>query len=1191
MMYLKLLQFEWSYQIRKPIFYLFMAFFAFSGWLAGGIGSGAGQNTFANSPYWMSYYMGFSSLIVVFASMFFCVYAMLRDRQHQMEALIFSTSIKKMPFFFSRFFGAYFTTLLIASSFLLGFALAPFMTNIAPERFNSFQFTHYLWIWLIFVVPNAFICTSVLFIVSAISRSAIATYITAILLYGLYFLASIFLNSPLLAQATPASPETLAFAAVMDPLGLSAFFEQTQYWTAHQKNQQLVALSGHFLWNRILWLAIACLLLLATYQLFSFRALNRKVKKRGSQDQYTTPKSVKTQPLVVLNMNWKWTLNTLVRQTKLELQSIFKGLPFLGIIIIWTFIVSTEIYSRINGGGQYNNDIYPTTELMLWLIKEPFSVLGIILVMFYSGELMWKSHQYKFHEILGASPISNAVSFTSKYLAIATVPALLILTSIANAIVFQLSKSYFHVEWGLYLSMFIDPGLQILLVTLVALFIQSIATNKYIGTLFTAFILLAFSPIFSQHIGLHHPLMRFSFLPKLTYSDMTGFQNIPAFQAFALYWLALLAVLSILSFKLWQRGKSSTFFERLRLLKKTWSIPEKVWTTCFFVAFIALGAYIYYHMNVAVDYTSPDQQLAHRAQYERKYKKYESIPRLAVTAIKTEVAIFPKQQKANILADYTLTNQHEFPVDSIFVSERDVLTKLHIPNSTLIFHDTTIGVYLFQLNEALLPHQSIQVHFELDQGGKGFPNSLLIVKNGTYIPQAYIEPLFYYTEHFEIYANQERKKRGLPYKKREAASGDHLHHEETWDAVDVDFETIISTAHDQTAIATGNLINQWEKEGRRYFHYKLNGKTKRNMCYFSANYQQKVEHYRGINIELYYHPTHAYNISHILELTKASLDYCIAHFGPYTQDHIRIAEIPNHWPFGGQAMAGTISMTERGMYLVDLRNKPKIDLVARRVIHEVAHQWWGHTVTPKAIDGAAVLNESLCKYTEVVLLEKLFGIAMVRELSDFSIHQYFSGRGRSNEPEVPLYLARRQAYLPYHKGYTTMLALKEALGEDRMNQALGNLVKQFGKNSSNRCTTLDLMHELYQVADSSQYSLIDDWMKRIISYDLSIAHVNYQKLPNGKYQINAQLMAQRFEYAADGEKQNIEINESIPIGVFTKHPSEMGKHEKPLLMTAAKINHAQQSFSCVVDQLPAYIGIDPYFTRIDANRLDNLKSL
>src|SRR5690606_2589739 len=106
------------------------------------------------------------------------------------------------------------------------------------------------WTWLIFIIPNVFFCTTLIFAVTSLTKNALSTYVSAIFIYALYWVCSLFLNSPLMANAVPASPQGLAVAALADPFGISAFFEQTQFWTPLQKNTELVSFSGNFMWNR-----------------------------------------------------------------------------------------------------------------------------------------------------------------------------------------------------------------------------------------------------------------------------------------------------------------------------------------------------------------------------------------------------------------------------------------------------------------------------------------------------------------------------------------------------------------------------------------------------------------------------------------------------------------------------------------------------------------------------------------------------------------------------------------------------------------------------------------------------------------------------------------------------------------------------------------------------------------------------
>jgi len=65
----------------------------------------------------------------------------------------------------------------------------------------------------------------------------------------LYIIASIFGNSPLIAGSQTSAPEAMSLFAKLDPLGMAAFFEQTKYWTAQQRNTLQLSLSGNFLFT------------------------------------------------------------------------------------------------------------------------------------------------------------------------------------------------------------------------------------------------------------------------------------------------------------------------------------------------------------------------------------------------------------------------------------------------------------------------------------------------------------------------------------------------------------------------------------------------------------------------------------------------------------------------------------------------------------------------------------------------------------------------------------------------------------------------------------------------------------------------------------------------------------------------------------------------------------------------------
>ncbi|NQY31430.1 MAG: hypothetical protein HRT69_18435, partial [Flavobacteriaceae bacterium] len=452
------------------------------------------------------------------------------------------------------------------------------------------------------------------------------------------------------------------------------------------------------------------------------------------------------------------------------------------------------------------------------------------------------------------------------------------------------------------------------------------------------------------------------------------------------------------------------------------------------------------------------------------------------------------------------------------------------------------------------------------------------------------EPILGYTTGLEITNRIERQKRNLPERVEEDNSDSHIILED-FKFEKVNFETIISTSSDQTAISSGRLIKEWSVNNRNYFHYKCSEKIMPEVGYFSAKYKTKKTIYKGISIEQYYDPNHDFNVEDIEISIKQTLDYCQENFGAYAFDHLRIAEVPAHWPFGGFAHPGVISMVEDRLYLSDVSNDETFNVVAKRVIHEVAHQWWGHTLSAKPVAGGSLFVEGFAKYTEAVVLEKMYGKRALYTLSENARSRYFTGRSFDGDIEPPVYKVEGQGHIAYGKALTVMLALRDLIGEKQVNAVLKTITDRHRSVNKMDANTIELLEEIYKITPTEQHILVDDWFKRVITYDLGIEESSYTELANGTYEITVKVKARRFETLDSGETKQISIDEPIKIGVFTTHPSAVKDDSSILFYTSNQFNKEMTEIKIIVKEKPRYISIDPFGTRSDENLVDNLMKM
>ncbi len=1187
-MLLQLLRFEVLYQSKQRALLIFALLFFFFGFFIGSRGQAPAQVNF-NSAYQITNSVTIFSLGSLFIVMFFAISGAIRDKKHQMEGLIFSTSVQKNYFFWSRFIGVFFFSVLGFSLFLPGFIAGLSIADLDSSRIAPFSLQSYIWPFLVIVIPNIFICTSLIFSVSILSKSNLATYASAVLIYVLYFAIAFYSNSPILVSSVSASPEAIAMAAMTDPFAGATFFEHTQFWTPYDKNNLTFSFSRFYVWNRALWMGLSCMIIAMTYRFFSFRKASKKIK--GNQTITKAPLETKPYFSVATRINataqWRafWSL------FMIDMKSIFKSLPFLVIILTLLATSVYEVYARIFEGGPYGDSLYPFTNVLIEIVMELVPILSLILIVFYSGELIWRARDKKMDSILNTTATLNWVFFLSKLITLVLVPMFLIASVIFVCIGFQLAKGYYNPDIVQYISLFYYYGASMLVYCMVAIFIQSVANNKFLGMGITGLVLLLLGSSLSSFIGVEHPMLRIGDMPIPMYSNMAGYsKQASAFHIYTLYWISFGITLSVLSFKLWKRSSigTSNFLESFRF--KKWKLWEIVGLFVSLILFIGSGIVLFNEVTMKNRYVNSNERMDYAEEYERKFKVYDSIPRLHYFDMKTEVDIYPNELKYSVSADYVLINKNEVPVTHIFITERKSLSEITLENAEIILKDTVFGTYLFKFTKPILPNEKTGIHYSFIKQSSPFKVDKSILKNGTYIRHDEFEPALGYSHSMEISNAHERQKRGLSKQEVEPEGDAHLYSKEAR-LGNVTYETIVSTNHNQIALAAGNLIKDWEENDRYYYQYRFPNKNIPSLAYISGKYELKKSIYKDISIEHYYHPNHDMNHLTIDNSTKATLEYCMTNFGNYPYNHLRIAEIPSFHSFGGAAHPGLISMVEDNLYLIDIKNTGTFDLVSKRTVHEVSHQWWGMILKAKNVEGSGFLVEGFAKYTEGVVLEKMYGKGALWQLNQASNDRYFGGRAFASEKEVPLYLTDGQNYLNYGKSGLVMLSIRDLVGEDKLNHVLRILTEKHAQSQEFEVHTLEFLDELYKITPEKHHTLIDEWMKQIVRYDLSIGNSSYKRLDNGTYEITMEVKAKRYRTIANGEEKEIVINEPIQIGLFKKHPKDLGKNDTPIYLEQHNLKDSSTILRIQVDVLPDVISVDPFLTRPDRVVSDNLERL
>src|SRR5690606_34423307 len=164
---------------------------------------------------------------------------------------------------------------------------------------------------------------------------------------------------------------------------------------------------------------------------------------------------------------------------------------------------------------------------------------------------------------------------------------------------------------------------------------------------------------------------------------------------------------------------------------------------------------------------------------------------------------------------------------------------------------------------------------------------------------------------------QTRREYDLPERERMPNHADTLARMTQYVDTDADwvtFEATVSTSPDQLAVAPGSLMKEWEENGRKYFHYKLFKPVLNFYSFISARYEVEKDSWTSpeggqVDVEIYYHPGHEYNVPRMLNSIKNSLTYYSKNFSPYPHQQARIIEFPRYASFA-QAFPGTMPYSE-----------------------------------------------------------------------------------------------------------------------------------------------------------------------------------------------------------------------------------------------------------------------------------------
>ena len=1178
---------EIRYATRQPMLYIFlsmMALLVFGATASDNIMiGGAVGNVFKNAPHVITQ---FTVIMTIFGLLMATAYfntAALKDHNSQFNEILFSTPLSKAGYFFGRFFGALIlSTIPMLGVFLgvfLGAILGPALGWVDTDRFGPYFLETFVNNYLLFILPNMFFAGAIVFALATRWKSTVISFVGALVIIIGYIVAGTLMSD--------IDNETVG--ALTDTFGIRAYGLHAKYFTPIEKNTISPAFGGILLLNRLIWISVGAFILGLSYFSFSFQEKNKKVKAQKDEKKEESALRVKPQIQAVFSSGSGWIQFKSFFYT--NFLSIAKSATFK---VLFLFSLIILIANLFGGFEAYGLQSYPVTYKMMDLISGASGIFIIIILVFFSGELVWRDRDSKIHEVIDATPHASTISLSAKVLSLITLTSLLNLFFVFCAVIYQLLMGFTRIELHVYLIDFLLSTFPVYVVwSGVMIMIQVILNNKYVGYFVSILILFLWSLIMVA-LDLQSNMLSIGAGPSVMYSDMNGFgAGVNGRLWFNLYWFLFSFICIIVASAMWSRGTSSSIIERAKYANLKLNKPTKALTAVLVLAFIGVGGFVYYNTQVLNPYKTSDQLEALTAAFEKKYKHYEGLPMPKVQAVKYDISIFPETRSVHVKADILYKNETAVPIDTLhFNIDKNWNPTFEIPNCELVFEDEEMGWMKFAVSPPLMPGDSVVAHIKTAYIPKGFENEVSntsVVENGTFLNNFQIIPSLGYDPNSELSDKNTRKKYGLAEKDRmpeleancnEACQSNYLSNGR---ADYVMIETTISTAGDQIAVSPGTLVKQWEENGRNYFHYKLDHPAQNFYSFISARFEVARKKWNGIDLEVYYDAKHEVNVQMMLAAVERSLVYYTENFGPYYQKQCRIIEFPRYASFA-QAFPGTMPYSESIGFVTNLEDEEGNNIIDAVIAHEMAHQWWAHQVVGANMQGGTMMSESFAEYSSLMTMKKMNDDPMkMREFLKYNHNRYLSGRSQEVDKEVPLYKVENQPHIHYGKGSLILFALQDYIGEEKVNLAMRNYLDEFKHVGPPYSTSLDFMKHLEpQVPDSLKY-LITDWFEEITLYDNRIKEADYKVLENGKYELTLKIESTKIKADTMGNETKVPMNDWIDIGVLDTEEKNLVYRKR------VKINQPEMTFILELDSLPAKAAIDPRRLLIDRVFDDNIK--
>ena len=1005
-----------------------------------------------------------------------------KDIEYKTAETIYTFPIDEKTFFIGKFLAAFIVNLIVTSAFVFGMFLLPYSGIGRPEDFGSPPLLQMVHGYFVLLLPNIFMLTAACFIPMVLTKNLYSSYL------GILFITMLFM----IFEGVSHTSTNIGLIEILDPFTYVYVAETLDTIPIHLKNTAFLPLTTTFFINKGLWLSLSFIGLFWAYNKFSFSYFIEKTSTKQNTPFNPNLKSaavaVKTNvliPNVQLLYTTKEYLSKFLRLAKLEFINLIRPKSFkivfgivLLIFLVQNFLLNASLYIGLE---------HPITTNM----TQNRLILGvfiIILLLFWTGELIFKEKTANLWQITDTLPIPIWVRLLSKYIAIAGVSFILAVGIILAGLITQLLNGFTNIEWSLYVEDILGykfGWLTYLSIITLPFFIAGITGKRFLTHILSIGIFIFSIIAFDLGVVEDHRLAVLIGIPGLEeFSEIGGYGifSSSSFWYFIL-WATFAVFLMLSAIYFWQPGLKKDWLKKLTFRSDQLNWFGKITAVAMVVLFFVLQSVI--SQKIKGNFKTLSTQEKEQADYEVKYKYIETLAQPVINEIDINIDLYPNIRKATYTSIFQLKNKSNIAIDTLYINLSDFTTILELSvNNDLLsssWEDKEHNIYAYPLLKTLFPNNKMQFSIKASKQYDGFspidPQADLAF-NGSVINRDFF-PLFGYDSKKELDENKKRRRNSLQKISSKMPNitdiGALNQNYFSIDANKVVGKITVSTSIDQQPLSIGKTKKRWSYSNRNYVSYNITIPTDFDIHIVSSDYINTKTTYNNIDTHIWYKKTNGFNIDIYKKAVSDGLQFIEENMGKYSYKEINIAEIPYYDdPF--YTNSNLILISEKEGWRADTSLKKEESYIYFSVTTQLIKQQLLSKIGIANVQGAEMLNSALPQAIALQLIKKKFGKEIVSNYLTQKKNTYEKGRANEANTEPPLIFADGSDYLEENKGTYELYALSNVLGLEVFNQIIRDYIYD---NSGSLAVFKDLYLQFYKAIPDNKKNQVKTAFERV----------------------------------------------------------------------------------------------------------------